>query len=103
MAGVGAGAFTGGVGGGVALGRMAGVSGGVFYDGTVTLIKSDLRDKNCPCRVFCRLVRLKSHIKKRWSWCNYFSGKLWVRNGWRFCCWGRLNNRSFARAKGVPA
>ena len=47
MAVVGAGALTGGIGGGIILGGMAGVSSGLVYDGTVTLIESDVKNKDC--------------------------------------------------------
>ena len=61
---LGAGALTGGVGGGAILGGMAGVSGGIAYDGTVTLIQSDVKKKDCPYGVFNAIDQIKKSEKE---------------------------------------
>ena len=61
---LGAGALTGGVGGGAILGGMAGVSGGIVYDGTVTLIESDVKKNIALVEFLKRSIRLKKQIKK---------------------------------------
>ena len=61
---LGAGALTGGVGGGVILGGMAGVSGGIAYDGTVSLIESDVKKKDCPYGVFNAIDQIEKSEKE---------------------------------------
>ena len=61
---LGAGALTGGVGGGVILGGMAGVSGGLAYDGTVTLIESGVKKKVCPYGVINAIDQIKKSEKE---------------------------------------
>ena len=62
---VGAGALTGGIGGGIILGGMAGVSSGLVYDGTVTLIESDVKNKDCPYGVFRAIDQIKKSDKEK--------------------------------------
>lgn len=62
---VGAGALTGGIGGGVILGGIAGVSSGLVYDGTVTLIESDVKNTDCPYGVFKAVDQIKKSDKEK--------------------------------------
>jgi len=61
---VGAGALTGGVGGGVVLGGLAGASSGVVYDGTVSGIESAVKGKDCPYGVIASIDQAIEADKK---------------------------------------
>ncbi|CAB4030734.1 Hypothetical predicted protein [Paramuricea clavata] len=62
---LGAGALTGGVGGGAVLGGFAAVTGGVAYDTTVSVIESNVKDKDCPYGVIQSIDQVIESDKKR--------------------------------------
>ncbi|XP_031552708.1 uncharacterized protein LOC116289905 [Actinia tenebrosa] len=62
---VGAGALTGGVGGGVVLGGLAGASSGFAYDGTVSVIESNVKNEDRPYGVIASIDQAIQSDKKK--------------------------------------